>query len=240
MKFLRHSCFLYLTLILSFTAASMIGSKLFDAIAVYSTQLTAPEMTIVLDAGHGGEDGGAVSCTGVRESQINLEITTRMNDLLHLLGCRTQLLRSEDKSLSSADITRISEKKLSDLKNRVKYINAQQEAVLVSIHQNHFSQSQYRGAQVFYANDSASKQFAVLTQESLRKGLDPANKREIKPADGIFIMEQIHCPGILVECGFLSNPEEEALLRTASYQKKLATVLSVAVGAYLSESALLS
>ena len=178
-------------------------------------------------------DGGAVSCTGARECEINLAITQRLDDLLHLLGCPTLQLRQGDTDLASADAASISEKKVTDLKNRVARINQQADAVLVSIHQNQFSQSQYRGAQVFYAQNTESRAFAALMQQNLRAGLDPANKRECKPGSGIFLLEKIECPGILVECGFLSNPGEEALLRSKDYQKRLAAVLAGSITAFL-------
>lgn len=233
MKFFRKNWPIYLAVIAGFTGLSLLGSRAFGAVRVYRDALAMPQTTVVLDAGHGGADGGAVSCTGARECEINLAITQRLDDLLHLLGCPTLQLRQGDTDLASADAASISEKKVTDLKNRVARINQQADAVLVSIHQNQFSQSQYRGAQVFYAPNTESRAFAALMQQNLRAGLDPANKRECKPGSGIFLLEKIECPGILVECGFLSNPGEEALLRSKDYQKRLAAVLAGSITAFL-------
>lgn len=233
MKFFRKNWPIYLAVIAGFTGLSLLGSRAFGAVRVYRDALAMPQTTIVLDAGHGGADGGAVSCTGARECEINLAITQRLDDLLHLLGCPTLQLRQGDTDLASADAASISEKKVTDLKNRVARINRQADGVLVSIHQNQFSQSQYRGAQVFYAPNAESRAFAALMQQNLRAGLDPANKRECKPGSGIFLLEKIECPGILVECGFLSNPDEEALLRSKDYQKRLAAVLAGSITAFL-------
>lgn len=233
MKFFRKNWPIYLAVIAGFTGLSLLGSRAFGAVRVYRDALAMPQTTVVLDAGHGGSDGGAVSCTGARECEINLAITQRLDDLLHLLGCPTLQLRQGDTDLASADAASISEKKVTDLKNRVARINQQADAVLVSIHQNQFSQSQYRGAQVFYAPNTESRAFAALMQQNLRAGLDPANKRECKPGSGIFLLEKIECPGILVECGFLSNPGEEALLRSKDYQKRLAAVLAGSITAFL-------
>ena len=233
MKFFRKNWPIYLAVIAGFTGLSLLGSRAFGAVRVYRDALAMPQTTVVLDAGHGGADGGAVSCTGARECEINLAITQRLDDLLHLLGCPTLQLRQGDTDLASADAASISEKKVTDLKNRVARINQQADAVLVSIHQNQFSQSQYRGAQVFYAPNTESRAFAALMQQNLRAGLDPANKRECKPGSGIFLLEKIECPGILVECGFLSNPDEEALLRSKDYQKRLAAVLAGSITAFL-------
>ncbi len=233
MKFFRKNWPIYLAVIAGFMGLSLLGSRAFGAVRVYRDALAMPQTTVVLDAGHGGSDGGAVSCTGARECEINLAITQRLDDLLHLLGCPTLQLRQGDTDLASADAASISEKKVTDLKNRVARISQQADAVLVSIHQNQFSQSQYRGAQVFYAPNTESRAFAALMQQNLRAGLDPANKRECKPGSGIFLLEKIECPGILVECGFLSNPEEEALLRSKDYQKRLAAVLAGSITAFL-------
>ncbi len=233
MKFFRKNWPIYLAVIAGFTGLSLLGSRAFGAVRVYRDALAMPQTTVVLDAGHGGADGGAVSCTGARECEINLAITQRLDDLLHLLGCQTLQLRQGDTDLASADAASISEKKVTDLKNRVARINQQADGVLVSIHQNQFSQSQYRGAQVFYAPNTESRAFAALMQQNLRAGLDPANKRECKPGSGIFLLEKIECPGILVECGFLSNPGEEALLRSKDYQKRLAAVLAGSITAFL-------
>lgn len=233
MKFFRKNWPIYLAVIAGFTGLSLLGSQAFGAVRVYRDALAMPQTTVVLDAGHGGSDGGAVSCTGARECEINLAITQRLDDLLHLLGCPTLQLRQGDTDLASADAASISEKKVTDLKNRVARINQQADGVLVSIHQNQFSQSQYRGAQVFYAPNTESRAFAALMQQNLRAGLDPANKRECKPGSGIFLLEKIECPGILVECGFLSNPDEEALLRSKDYQKRLAAVLAGSITAFL-------
>ena len=233
MKFFRKNWPIYLAVIAGFTGLSLLGSRAFGAVRVYRDALAMPQTTVVLDAGHGGADGGAVSCTGARECEINLAITQRLDDLLHLLGCPTLQLRQGDTDLASADAASISEKKVTDLKNRVARISQQADAVLVSIHQNQFSQSQYRGAQVFYAPNTESRAFAALMQQNLRAGLDPANKRECKPGSGIFLLEKIECPGILVECGFLSNPSEEALLRSKDYQKRLAAVLAGSITAFL-------
>ena len=188
--------------------------------------------TIVIDAGHGGEDGGAVSCTGVAEKEINLEIALRLNDLFHLLGWRTRMIRSEDISVYTDGQT-IAQKKVSDLKNRVRIVQETEDPILVSIHQNLFSDSKYRGAQVFYAPEGEGHALAKAMQQALVQTLNPGSRREVKPADGVYLMEHAGCTSILVECGFLSNPEEEAMLRTAEYQKKLCCVIGASVAEFL-------
>lgn len=191
------------------------------------------EHVIVIDAGHGGEDGGATSCTGVLESQINLQIALRLDDLCHLLGYDTKLIRKTDVSIYTEGKT-IAAKKASDLRQRVRMVNDTDGAILISIHQNIFSDSQYSGAQVFYGNTDGSKRLAQLLQEAFSNSVNPNSNRRIKAADNIYLMQHIHKPGILVECGFLSNPQEEALLRDAAYQRKLCCVIISGLSQYLS------
>ena len=188
--------------------------------------------TIVIDAGHGGIDGGATSCTGVLESQINLEITLKLNDLLQFLGYDTLMIRTTDTSVYTEGKT-IAAQKVSDLKQRVEIVNWQEDALLVSIHQNTFSDSQYSGAQVFYAKDDASKALAQKMQSAFIEILNPGSKRKCKPSDGIYLMQNITKPGILIECGFLTNHQEEALLRNSTHQQKIATVIAVCISDYL-------
>ena len=188
--------------------------------------------TIVIDAGHGGIDGGATSCTGVMESQINLEIALKLNDLLQFLGYDTLMIRTTDTSVYTEGKT-IAAQKVSDLKQRVKIVNSQKDALLVSIHQNTFSDSKYSGAQVFYAKDDASKALAQKMQSTFIEILNPDSSRKCKPSDGIYLMQNITTPGVLIECGFLTNSREEAMLRDSLHQKKIASVIAICLDDYL-------
>ena len=187
---------------------------------------------IVIDAGHGGIDGGATSCTGVRESKLNLEIALRLDALLHLLGMETVMIRSTDTSVYTEGDT-IAAQKMSDLKERIRIVQSTENALLISIHQNTFSDARYSGAQVFYANDPESEKIANMLQQSLVEALDPGSNRKCKKASGIYLMQNIGRTGVLVECGFLSNPQEEAKLRSAEYQKKLCCVLVSGISRYV-------
>ena len=187
---------------------------------------------IIVDPGHGGMDGGATSCTGKLESSFNLEIAMRLRDLCHLLGYQTRMTRTTDTSIHTQGQT-IAAQKLSDLKERVRIANEMPNSVLISIHQNIFSDSKYSGAQVFYGTADGSKLLAESLQSAFVTSLNPGSKRMAKEADGIYLMEQIQVPGILVECGFLSNPAEEAKLRTAEYQKKLCCVIVASVADFI-------
>lgn len=190
---------------------------------------------IVIDPGHGGEDGGAVSCTGRMESEYNLAISRRLDDLLHLLGYRTRMTRTSDVSIYTTGST-LAQKKVSDLKERVRIVNETGNALLVSIHQNQFSDSRYSGAQVFYAKTAGSKDLGQKLQAELVAALNPGSNRKSKPVSGVYLLENIPCAGVLVECGFLSNPQEEAMLRNTDYQKKLCCVLAATLHQYLSNT----
>lgn len=189
------------------------------------------DQTLVIDAGHGGEDGGAVSSAGTVESGINLAIATRLDAVLGLYGVDTLMLRTTDVSLHDAGSVTLREKKSSDIRNRVAAIERAKNATLISIHQNIFQNRKYHGAQVFYANEDLSYVFAQHTQETLRIALDPENNRKAaRIPTSVYLMNHITCRAILVECGFLSNPAEDALLQTDDYQLRIAAALA---GAYL-------
>lgn len=196
------------------------------AVTVISERLPLRrEHCFIIDAGHGGVDGGATSCTGKLESGFNLEIALRLNDLMHFLGCDTVMIRTTDTSIHIKGET-IAQKKVSDLKERVRICNETENAILLSIHQNNFTESRYSGAQVFYASTEGSELLAGRLQDSFVRTLNPGSNREEKKANGIYLMEHIQCPGVLIECGFLSNPQEEARLRSSDYQKKLCCVIA--------------
>ena len=185
--------------------------------------------TVVIDAGHGGEDGGAVSISGAIESHLNLSIAQRLDSILGFYGVNTMLLRNSDVSLHSSDARTIREKKVSDLHNRVNMIESLPDPIVISIHQNTFTDSKYHGAQVFYSNEDLSLPFAQIAQDMLRKNLDPENTRKPTAVPGsVYLMNHITCKAILVECGFLSNPEEDILLQSSTYQTKLAASLAEA------------
>ena len=190
------------------------------------------ENTIIIDAGHGDPDGGTTSCTGITESVINLEIAMRLDDLMHLLGINTIMTRKNAQSIYTEGES-IAKKKVSDLKNRVNLINNTKNPILVSIHQNYFQDGRYSGAQVFYNRNENSKQLAAYMQKEFISTLNSGSNRQPKIGQGIYLLEHINCTGILVECGFLSNPQEEYILRTEAYQKKVCCVIAACISSYL-------
>lgn len=189
----------------------------------------------IIDAGHGGVDGGATSCTGILESNMNLQIAMRLDDMMRLLGMQTKMIRTEDISVYTDGQT-IAAKKVSDLKERVRLIQEEENPILVSIHMNHFTDSRYFGPQVFYANTDSSKEIATGLQNALKINLVPNNNRQPKAADGVYLLQHIRCPGVLIECGFISNFEENARLNDPQYQKKLCAVIAANLSGFSSNA----
>lgn len=220
----------YMVILLVFITVGMLADRAVTTLS--RSRSESDRICIVIDPGHGGEDGGATSCTGVLESKINLDISLRLNDLLHLLGFDTCMIRSTDRSVYTQGKT-LSQKKISDLKERVRVVNETPNAVLISIHQNQFVDSKYSGAQVFYAQSECSDQLAGKLQSAFVEHLNPGSNRKSKIAKGVYLMEHIRTTGVLIECGFLSNPQEEALLNDPSYQKKICAVIGSVCSTYL-------
>jgi N-acetylmuramoyl-L-alanine amidase len=181
----------------------------------------------VIDPGHGGEDGGAVSATGAREADINLQVAVKTDLLMRFLGVPSVMLRTEDISLHDPSAESLRDKKRSDLQNRAEMVNGIQDAVLLSIHQNTFGEPQYFGLQTFYASADGGKILAELIQHTAKASLDTKNTRmAAKAREDIYVLANVRCPAVLVECGFLSHPEEERRLRDDGYQTKLAAVMA--------------
>ncbi len=237
MEPLRRYGKVYLAVIAAFTALALLAAAYSQKAVSVSAQASAP--FVYIDPGHGGEDGGAVSVSCCNESVFNLEISLRLREVLRLCGVQTRMTREGDYALYDNDCTTISQKKSSDLRRRVAMLREAPDAILLSIHQNHFPEGKYRGAQTFYNSADGSSELAEAIQSAMQQGLDPANHRKIKPAEGIYLMEKIHNTAALIECGFLSSPEEEALLKTPEYQKKLCCAVCVGFLSYLREDTLL-
>lgn len=206
-----------------------------NQIQMVSVQDSSTAPILILDPGHGGTDGGTQSADGVLESTLNLEVSLRLRELLNFMGIDCVMTRSEDVSLDTQGTT-VREKKNSDLRNRVKLVNETEDCILLSIHQNYFSQSRYSGPQVFYADTGGSEELALRMQETLNAALAPQSNRTIKSAQGVYLMENIQKTGILIECGFLSNPAEAEKLRTAKYQIELSCAIACAAAQYLHQS----
>lgn len=224
---LRRNRIRLLALLMAATAAGILWTAHRDAAAASAAApaRAADGWTIVLDAGHGGEDGGAVSRGGVPESGINLQIAKKMQGLLAFLGRGCVMTRTDEAAIYSPEAKTLREKKVSDLKNRVALINGTPGALLVSIHQNSLpSHPSTHGAQVFFNAVDPAGEVAQGVQQALNVSLDGG--KTVKAMDGgVYLMKQIRCPGVLVECGFLSNDKEAARLQTEEHQRRLAAAI---------------
>ena len=187
------------------------------------TAASKPSSVIIIDAGHGGEDSGAVA-NGVLEKNVNLDIALKLRDFLVSSGYTVVMTRDTDISVYDTSAATVREKKVSDLHNRLAIINGSTDNILISIHQNKFEQSKYYGAQMFYSkNNPESQVLAESIRQSVTGLLQPENKRELKAADNtIYILNKATVPAVIVECGFISNPDEAQKLSDENYRKKMA------------------
>ena len=187
---------------------------------------TGNGVTLIIDPGHGGEDGGAVSVTGTFESTINLSIAQKAEQFSAFFGYTPVMTRNSAEIAYPEDAVTIRERKVADQKNRVELIGSVDNALLISIHQNKFTSAGPYGGQVFFANTEGSQELGNYIQQLFFENTK-AGKRDtaVKIPESIYLMNQIECPGILVECGFLSNPSEAQLLESDDYQKKLALII---------------
>lgn len=231
----------YLLCSVSLICVFVFGALIYAAVSdtpEIKTASAAPQNIVIIDAGHGGEDGGAVD-NGILEKNINLSIAQKLEDMLTAAGCTVIMTRDSDIAIYDSDSSTIREKKVSDMHNRLDIANSSPNNILLSIHQNKFTQPQYSGTQVFYSKNNPKS--AVLA-ESLRKSitglLQPENKRELKAADSsVFILNNAEVPAVIIECGFLSNQEEAQKLNDEKYQTEMAFAIMCGYLDYLKSAA---
>ncbi len=189
-----------------------------------SRDVDAPSQigTVLIDPGHGGFDGGAVAEDGTTEKHLNLAISLCLRDMLYVCGVPVEITRQTDVGLEDETAAAVRDKKVSDMRQRLSMYNAS--SVVISIHQNHFSIPKYSGTQLFYSTKHPdSVVLAQCIRESVVGWIQPQNTRELKSAtDGIYLLYHATQPTVLVECGFLSNPEERDKLKTPAYQQQMA------------------
>ena len=186
--------------------------------------------TVVLDAGHGGEDGGACSADGIVEKDLNLALTLHLGEMLQANGIRVVYTRKEDTLLYDKNADYQGRKKMLDMAERLRITQEAGECIFVSIHMNTHPLTSCKGLQVWYSeNNTESIGLAQRIQANV-KALQPQNTRLVKPSNGtIYLLRQLECPAVLVECGFLSNPEEARQLNDEAYRAQLALVLFASI-----------
>lgn len=205
------------------TFGMQISIKEKEELTVETTSTPASNKTVVIDAGHGSPDEGAESNNGTTEARINLKIALKVQKLLEQTGSTVILTRSDDNAIYDLDSKSLRQKKVSDIKNRVKIGNESSADIFVSIHLNKIPQQQYYGWQCFYnSKNENSKMLAEQLQENLNESIQKENKRVAMNLNTVYIMKNVEIPISIVECGFLSNPEEEKQLQEDEYQNRLA------------------
>lgn len=207
------------------------------AILVQSEKAESKELCIVIDAGHGGSDPGKVGINNALEKDINLTLALKLAELLEQKGIHIVLTRDSDIGLYPADATN---KKASDMQKRCEIITEANPLFTISLHQNSYPSEEVKGAQVFYYEQSkAGKELADILQESLITHADPENKRAAKANDSYYLLKKTPTPTVIVECGFLSNSAEAALLLDEAYQNKLVRAIYMGILEYLEKNSLL-
>lgn len=230
-----------LALVLAVAAVSALvlrtrnGSREYFSPPRRDTDRATPLPTVIIDAGHGGEDGGAIGYDGSLEKDLNLSIALHLEQLLRAAGFDTRLTRATDTLLYDRESDYHGHKKSQDMAARLGIAEEYSSAVFVSIHMNSFPQSKYRGLQVYYSQNSPlSHKLALCVQEGVSRNLQPDNTRKIKPSGSdIFLLDKIRHPCILIECGFISNPEECALLSQEEYRQRLCMALCSAIASFI-------
>ena len=223
--FLRRRIGVLFCIVGILTIISALSVFVFDPTQEASGTLSSDHV-LIIDPGHGGEDGGAVAADGTLEAEMNLAIAQKLQGLASFCGMHTVMTRTGDHINYPADAETIAARKTADQKQRVSLINSISNGFLISVHQNWYPTSEPHGAQVLYARNYESEAFGTLMHARLIEALDPENRRVAATiSEDIYLMRNAQCPAVLVECGFLSNPDELMRLKNTDYQVKLGLLM---------------
>lgn len=217
------SAMLYLTFMANFSTAE-------------ASSMPITQKTVIVDAGHGGDDGGAIGIDGTVEKDINLDIALKLEKILKFYGFNVIMTRTQDVMTCDDGIDSLRKRKISDIHNRFELMRKNPDAIFISVHQNKFEDSSQHGTQVFYSgNDERSKELAEAIQTSVTLTLQRKNDRIVKKSgSGIYLLYHAKIPAVLVECGFISNSDEVKKLKDESYRMKLAILIADGLLKYLS------
>lgn len=217
------SAMLYLTFMANFSAAE-------------ASSMPITQKTVIVDAGHGGDDGGAIGIDGTVEKDINLDIALKLEKILKFYGFNVIMTRTQDVMTCDDGLDSLRKRKISDIHNRFELMRKNPDAIFISVHQNKFKDSSQHGTQVFYSgNDERSKELAEAIQTSVTLTLQRKNERVVKKSgSGIYLLYHAKIPAVLVECGFISNSDEVKKLKDESYRMKLAILIADGLLKYLS------
>lgn len=223
-------------LFISFSLLIAIFTSSYHTTSIPVNSLPVTNHTIIIDAGHGFPDGGATGKDGSIESNLNLSISKKLQNLLEASNCSIILTRSDENGIYEIDSTSIKEKKISDMKNRLKISEEYNAELFISIHMNKLNETKYYGWQTFYKNNcDTSQKVAEKIQSNLNNYIDIPNTRKTKPISDIYLAKKIKIPFILIECGFLSNINENKLLQEDNYQNQLAWSIYSGIMDYFKE-----
>lgn len=216
------SAMLYLTFMANFSAAE-------------ASSMPITQKTVIVDAGHGGDDGGAIGIDGTVEKDINLDIALKLEKILKFYGFNVIMTRTQDVMTCDDGLDSLRKRKISDIHNRFELMRKNPDAIFISVHQNKFEDSSQHGTQVFYSeNDERSKELAEAIQTSVTLTLQRKNDRVVKKSgSGIYLLYHAKIPAVLVECGFISNSDEVKKLKDESYRMKLAILIADGLLKYL-------
>jgi len=194
--------------------------------------------TIIIDAGHGAPDGGTSADDGTLEKDLNLQIAHKLNDILQSMGYDTVMTRTDNNAIYDDSANTIRQKKISDTRNRLEIMNNTDNAIFVSIHQNHYSDPKYSGTQIFYSkNNQHSKELAESIRFPIISHLQTNNTREIKKSGSeIYLLYNAQIPAVMVECGFLSNSAETQKLKDNNYQQNMAFFIALGIVDFITET----
>lgn len=226
---------LCLTLLFGFAGLCLFGRSASQAIMTAGkAKASAEKPVITIDAGHGGADGGCVSVNGAVEKNINLNILLTLRDTMTVMGYDVNCTRESDVSIYDKGVEGLKNQKLSDMKNRLAIFGKYSDGISVSIHQNQFTDSKYSGAQMFYSEKNPEgEQLAKIMQERFHSVLQPENERAAKAVgDELYLLDNTINPAVMIECGFLSNPDEAAKLESEEYQKQVAFTIMTGIKEY--------
>lgn len=236
MKIGKKSIIAIITAFLIILSAMLYLTFMANSSATEASSKPFTQKTIIVDAGHGGDDGGAIGIDGTVEKDINLDIALKLEKLLKFYGFNVIMTRTEDVMTCDDGLDSLRKRKVSDIHNRFDLMQKNPDAVFISVHQNKFEDSSQHGTQVFYSgNNGKSKELAEAIQTSITSTLQPKNDRVVKKSgSGIYLLYHAKIPAVLVECGFISNSDEVKKLKDESYRIKLAILIADGLLKYLS------
>lgn len=236
MKIGKKSIIAIITAFLIILSAMLYLTFMANFSAVEASSMPITQKTVIVDAGHGGDDGGAIGIDGTVEKDINLDIALKLEKILKFYGFNVIMTRTQDVMTCDDGLDSLRKRKISDIHNRFELMRKNPDAIFISVHQNKFEDSSQHGTQVFYSgNDERSKELAEAIQTSVTLTLQRKNDRVVKKSgSGIYLLYHAKIPAVLVECGFISNSDEVKKLKDESYRMKLAILIADGLLKYLS------